>query len=828
MQLGYDLKQALRGLRRGRGFTWAALVMLALGIGATTALFSVVNGVLLSPLGFHDPGQLMLLGEAIPQLPADSAKFAYFVTPAAFLAWQKQATDFSAVAAIGPSSLTLAPPGARPQLLHGAHVSPNFFSMLGVRPELGRLLAPGDARSTARPMVLTDALWRSAFHADPAIIGRHLDAPGTDATVIGVLPPSFRLAGRELGPMLDGEPTQYFDALKFRTGELANLAQDVFSDFNYSVIGRLRPGATREQAIAQSNVILTNLARTAPDKLSLTTLMAPVRDYAVGPVRQQLWLLLGAVLAVLLIVCVNLGGLWLARLADRRRDFAIRTALGAAPSRLARQALLQSVLLGVAGGVAGIICAALALPALVAAAPAGTPRLGAVHLDWRVLLFGLALSLLAGLLTGCIPAWKLGRSDPQSSLKAAGGASTADHASLRSRQSLIAVQAALATLLLAAAGLLGLSLYRLLGQATGFQATHAVVATITLNPYADPQRDQILTQLSTAATALPGVRSSGLTSHLPLQGETWVDGIGVPGRTYPGGQQPTANVRFVSPGYLRAAGIPLLAGRDLAPSDRPQGWPPKSEAAEVAMPEKVVVSAAAVRLLWPGLAPGDAIGRKIVYNGQIQPQIVGVAADVRTSFTALPPAVVYQPYWEQLPYQAALVIRTPLPLAAVATPLRTLIRRIAPQAPITRLEPLGALATAATANQRYQFLLLLVFALLALLLAALGVYAMVAHSVARRAKDLAIRMALGASAGDLWGLVLRQALVPVVAGAVGGVVAALALGRLLAALLFQVSPASPGVLAGVALAVVAAAVVACIAPARRACSTDPLAALRAE
>lgn len=293
--------------RRGGGFVWTVVLTLGLGVGATTAMFSVVNGVLLRPLALRDPGQLMLVGERVPQV-AGSEKFAFFDTPAAFFAWRRQATDFSALAAIRSSSFTLT--GGRPLLLHGAHVSTNFFDLLGVRAQLGRLLAPPDETDTTRPMVITDRLWRSAFGADPAVISRHIGSPGAEATIVGVLPPSFRLEGRELGPMLAGEPTDYFDALKFGRGEQLTA---VFSDFNYSVMGRLRPGVSQAQALAQLDGIQANLARTAPEKLALFAQLAPVRDYAVAGARQELWLLLAGVLAVLLIVCVNLGGLWLTR-----------------------------------------------------------------------------------------------------------------------------------------------------------------------------------------------------------------------------------------------------------------------------------------------------------------------------------------------------------------------------------------------------------------------------------------------------------------------------------------------------------------------------------
>ncbi|MGH9392794.1 MAG: FtsX-like permease family protein, partial [Terriglobales bacterium] len=688
---------------------------------------------------------------------------------------------------------------------------------------LGRTLVAGDETDSARPMVITDQLWRSAFGADPQILGRRIGAPGAMATVVGVLPASFKLSGRALGPILAGEPTQYFDALHFHPGPY-----QVFSDFNYTVLGRLRPGVTLDQARSQLDVIAANLARTAPDGLGLASLLTTVQAYTVAEARQQLWLLLAGVGAVLLIVCVNLGGLWVTRVADRRRDWAIRAALGAAPGRLARQVLGESLTLALLGGVLGIACAALGMRALLALAPADIPRLDQVHLDWRVIVFGLGLSVIAGLLTGLVPALRLGRSDPQAFLKANAGSTTADRSSLRSRQSLIALQAALSTLLLAAAGLIGLSFYRLVSQNTGFASQQAWAADVAINIYNDDQRDHILSQLPAAAAALPGVSAAAVTSHLPLMGETWVDGIGVPGRAVTAAKSLSTNVRFISPGYFHAMGVSLLAGRDLEASDRPKGWPPKSEKEEAAMPGAVVVSAAAVRALWPGMPLGEAVGRKILFNGGTTPAIVGVVADVRTSFTAAPPSVVYQPFWTQPPYHFALVVRSSLPAASLAAPLRQAIWQLAPAAPVPLLRPLASLQSDAVAPQRYQLTLLLLFAGLALLLAAMGVYALVGHSVARRRKEFAIRLTLGAGGGSIWSMIVRQALAPVAGGVVAGLVLAFASGRLLASFLFEVSPASPAVLAAVALAVLAAALLACLAPARNATHTDPVGSLRAE
>lgn len=805
-------------LRRGSfgsGLAWTMIVLMALGIGATTAMFSVINGVLLTPLSLPHPGQLVMVGEEIPNVSQAAAlNLSWLDTPASFHAWTAQATDFQAFAALQGRSMALQQSG-RPLLLHGAAVTPNFFSMLEVHPALGRNFIPADAESNLNPTIITAQVWRTQFAANPDVIGRTVGSPSHLALIIGVLPPSFHVDGRSLGTMTAGEPAQYFQAFKLYGDQT-----DPFSNFNYSVIGRLKSGITPAMALAQLNTIQANVARAAHQgNLTLTAKINTLRDYTVAEAQQQLWILLAGVCAVLLVVCVNLGGLWVTRIADRRRDWSIRIALGAAPGRLVRQVLQESVVLAVIGGILGIVCAALSLRFLIASAPADIPRLDQVHLDWRVIAFGLALSVVAGLITGLVPALRLARSDPQSYLKTSGAATTADRSSLRSRQGLIAVQAALSTILLVAVGLLGLSFYKLIHQPTGFDASHAVAADVVMSAYSSQQREQIFARLPVVAAAIPGVSVAAETSHLPLQGETWIDSMGVTGRTYAPGAQPTVNVRFVSPGYFAAAGIPLLRGRDFAMTDHDDN-----------KIEPVVLSRAAVRALWPDLAhdPAAAVGRALIHNDH-PAQIVGVVGDVRASLKTKPPSVLYAPIVGGFPLGSVeLVVRTTLPAAALDAALRSAIASVAPLAPVPKIRPLAALTTQAVAPQQYQLSLLLLFALVALLLAAIGVYALVSHNVAQRSKELAIRMTMGAGSGDIWGLVVRQALAPVIAGVVAGLIAALLAGRLLASLLFNVSPASAPVLAVVAAAVIAAAVIACLWPAHRATRTDPLAALRAE
>jgi predicted permease len=811
MPYGKHLTLAIRSLRSGGRFTLAVLLLLALGVGATTAMFSVVNGVLLRPLALPDPGQLMLIGERIPQMP-QTAGLAWFDSLAAFSVWQREASDFTGMSLIMSSRLPVMGV-SQPLLLHGAKTSTNFFSVLDVRAALGRTFEPGDETDTSTPIVISNALWHSAFNADPAIIGRDIGMPGSNATVIGVMPEWFQIRGRELGPMFEGSPAEFFRPLQIGPSDLRRT--EVFSDFDYHVIGRLKPGMTRTQALAQLNVIQANLARTAPEKLSLYADLITVQDFAVQGTRQELWLLLGGAGSVLLIVCVNLGGLWISRMADRYREWGIRAALGAAPGELGRQVLCEGIILGLIGGLLGVTCAALGLHTLLAAAPANLPRLEEIHIDWHVLVFGLALSLLAGLLTALVPALRLGRLDPQTALRYASAAASSGFESTRSRQALIALQAALSTLLLTAVGLLGLSFYRLVSEPIGFVAQHAVEAEVSLIDYSNDQRLAILRQLPATALALPGVSEAGFTTQLPLTGEKGMSRFAAPGKVYTAAGAPQMTVSAISPGYLGALGVPLLAGRDLSESDRSQN--------------ATVISAAAVRALWPEDADLRAVVGRAIEDGDTRLNIVGVAADARARLTEPAPPVVYVPYWGAIPpYSGSLVVRSPLPLGALAGPLRQAIGKLAPAAPISKLQPMDRLAANVLAPQRYLLTLLLLFAGLALFLAALGVYALVAHSVARRSKELAIRISLGASAGTIWSAVMLQALSPVIAGLGSGLTTAVLTVPLLRSLLFHVNPTSPAVLVAAVATVGIAAVCACLGPAYRATRTDPLRALRAD
>ncbi|HXR97278.1 MAG TPA: ADOP family duplicated permease [Terriglobales bacterium] len=799
--------QLTRNLLRQRRYTLAAVFTLALGVGATTVIFAAVNGVLLQPLALRDPGGLVRLGQDLPDHPPSDPLFRWFVNPAEFIAWQRL-HSFTGIAASQASSMTLITAG-QPQLIDGAHVTPNLFSILETRPQLGRTFVAGEEKSTLPPVVITDALWRKAFGANPAVIGQSIGAIGLHGTVVGVLPPDFHLEGPELGPMYPARSPQFFYPLGFGADE--NISNP-FSDFNYMVIARLAPGVSIASAKAEMNVTEANLVRSAHSTNRLTAIVDPLANEIVAPAERGLWMLLAGVGALLLIVCVNLGGLSVTKAADRRREWAIRLALGASRQHLAGTLLMENLLLGLVGGGLGLLAAAAGLRGLLAAAPTDLPRLNDIHLDVMVFSFSLAIAVLAGLGCGLVPAMWLWRSDPQAHLKAS---RASDRASLRARSTVIAVEVGLCAVLLATVGLLGMSLYRLLQVPVGFSSERTASTVLHLGAATPQLRLQHLQQVATAAATLPGVSAATLTTHLPLQGETWVDGASVPGKAYANNQNPEVNVRFVAPGYFDTMRMPLLAGRDLSWSDPPD--------------RNIVVSETALRTLWPELdhKPVQVVGRPLKVNSATL-TVVGVAADARTALDRQPPPVIYETAGSFPMTRFTLVVRSNRTPDDLSRALAGVIHRIEPTAPLSAVLPLSSLEAALVAPRWFQLALLICFGVLALILAALGLYALVAQAVTQRLPELGIRLALGAEPGQLRGLILRQGLKPVFIGLAIGLAAAAAGGSLLASMLFEVQPVNFGVLAAVAATVLFVALLAALAPAQRATQADPRVALRAE
>lgn len=803
------MRSAWQFCRREPALAAVIILTLAVGIAANTAIFSVVNGVLLQPLGYRQPGRLMALAEFAPRLAKQYPEIP--VNAPAYLAWKKQAQAFSGMALVTQGRMDLSG-GGRPLALDAAEVTPGLFGVLGVRPSLGRDFLPqANQKGHQYVVILTDGLWRSRFGADPQIIGRAITLDGHAYTVVGVLPRSFQFpTGYELNGVVNlGAGARLFVPHVFTQGDLDG------GNFNFAAIGRLRPGFTPRQARAELDVIQQGVNRKFPQMGTLLVHITPLRQMIVGSAQRGLWLLLAAVLALLLIVCVNLANLLLARATGRRREMAIRGALGAGPGRLLRLALGETVVLALVGGAMGLGLAYFALGALLHWAPPGLPRLANVHMDGAVLGFTFGIAVLAGLLAGAWPAWRMARSDPQEALRAGGARAGEGAGGRRARELLAGLETALTAALLVIAGLLLASFSRVVNVPKGFNTQHLLTVRLQLPAAEYPhsaQRRTFWRRALAAAGALPGVTATAVISNPPLSGNTQVNPITVPGDTRPIIDQPLANTRRVSSGYLQMMGIPLLAGRYLTATDRGK--------------RVADISASAARAAWPGHNP---IGQQFRQGDPSDTpiRVVGVVGNTRAITLLRPPGLmVYRPHGDN--FTSTLILRTALPVTAVAPELRRAVWNIDSTVPVPAIESMGTIVARSVAPRRFQMLLVSLFAAAALLLACLGIYGVVSYSVARRGQELGVRVALGARPADLYALVLWQGLAPVVGGLIVGLLGALALGQALASLLFEVRPTNPAALIGAAVILLAVAVAACWGPARRAVRANPVSALRVE
>ncbi|MGO8788691.1 MAG: ADOP family duplicated permease [Terriglobia bacterium] len=811
-----DLRYGARMLRKNPGFTAVAVLTLALGIGANTAIFSMVNSILLRPLAYREAQKLYLVREIVPELSQT-----YPTLPANlpnFRVWQRECHSFEDIAIIEPFNMTLTSNGDAEQI-PGGRASANLFDVLGIVPQLGRAFLPQeDTPGHDQVVMLTDAFWRGRFHADPAIVGRSLTLNGKPYQVVGVLPTSFRFPkGAQLGGLVEFPPqTDYFKPLGLDLKDF-----DVIGEFDFAAIARLKPGTSARQAVAELNVIQARIAKDAKEGVNLRAELLPLENQVVGTARRGLLLLLAGVGAVLLIVCLNLANLLLVRVPARVREAGIRTALGASRARLARQLLTESALLAILGGILGIGLAYFGLRWLVAVAPANLPRIDEVHVDARVLWFMAVVSVLVGVVFGALPAWCVTHAQPQAALKAGAVTITESHSARRLRESLIGFEVGVGTLLLIMAGLLTTSMVRLLGVDKGFTAEHVLAVDASLPPqsYIKPeQKDTFYDTVLARVQALPGVRSAGWVSKLPLAGQEQVDGISVPGRPTKGFPDAVANYRYVSSGYFQSMGIALRQGRLIEPADRDR--------------HVAVISESVAKQVWPGENP---VGKQFHPGTDKAPltEIIGVVADIRTVALDEPPLLmVYQPAgpaarnWDGS--HASLVVRATIAPTALGTAVRGAIRSVDSGVPILHLRPLTEIVSESVGVRRFQMLLASLFAIFALLLAALGIYGVVSYSVARRRQELGIRIALGARGSELRNLVVLQGMSPVVVGLAAGVLMALAAGGVIRGLLFGVTAQDPLTLASVTLVVLVTAVLACYIPARRATTVDPMVALRYE
>jgi len=813
-----DIRQSLRGLGRSPGFAIAAIGILAVGIAANTSVFSVANAVLFRPLPYSHPEQLVLLNEVIPKLTNVYPTLP--VNAKHFYIWKERARSFADMAILRDDGINITAAGGPPERLGVESVSFNLLPVLGVQPLIGRnFTAEEDRPGNNRVVILTEPLWRRRFHSDPAILNQTIVLDGVPHKVIGVLPASFRFLSPSTVNSFASKmlPTDLFKPIAFTKERL----EEVEGDYNYAVIGRLRPGVTRAQALAELSGLQSGIDREFKLDTGLRATIAPLQQRIVSGSRRGLLILLGSIGAVLLIVCVNLGNLMLARTTARGREMAVRTALGAGAWRIVRQVLTESLVISLTGGLLGIGLAYSAVRVLVAVAPVDLPRLNEVSLDAPALLFAVAISVLAGLLFGLIPSLRAARSEPQDALRGGGRGSTQGRAGLRISEALISMEVALSAALLVAAGLLIGSLTRILASDQGFHADNVLTVKLNLSSskYDEDEQKRVafIDRVLLSVQALPGVRAAASVSVLPLEGESWGDMITRDDDHRPIFQRPLANYRVISPDYFRAMGIPIMQGRTFEPADRDR--------------EVEIVSARTAARIWPGENP---IGRRARRGNDREPfaQIIGVVADTHTALGGDAPLMVYRAYWKThndgMTRNLSLVIRTNQNPESAAKAVRNAIWAIDSELPVPETESMRQIISASVAQRRFQTMLLGGFALAALLLAVIGVYGVISYSVNRRRGEIGIRMALGARAADVRGLVFQQAMRPVLIGLLVGLAAALAFGRLLGALLFEIRPSDPIVLASVTFGLSAAAALACYIPARRATLVDPAAVLRHE
>jgi predicted permease len=784
-----DIRDTWRGLRRDRLYAAAVVVTLALTLGGSIAVFSIVNGVLLRPLGYPDPQALVSIREVLPGIVGRYPTLP--VTMRHFELWRDRTESFQSMAATDWRTATLTGAGEASQVVV-LRTSGTLFETLQIPLALGRGLTREDERPQRAPVVvISDQLWRERLAADPAIAGRPLTLNGTHYTVVGVLPRAFALP--RLQPL--GESGTIANDLAAIVPFRINIANfDWMGTFNYGVIARLKPGITLQQARAEMDVVQGTVAeivrRETQQPAELRAWMAPLEETIVGPVRRGLLLLLGAIGALLLIACANLANLTLTRTIGRMRETAMRGALGASRWRLIRSIIVDQVVLAALGGALGIAVANVALRVFVTTAPTSLPRVQDVTIDARVIAFGAIVAMVAALSVALLPAWRIGRANLESVLRSGGRSS--DRGAQRVRSTLLMAQVALSVTLLAVGGLFVSSLTRLLRVDTGFSPEGAV--TIEIAPgaarYPDTaERAALYDRILERVRALPAVTAVAWTSALPLTGETWVDAVLLPNESMPLATKPSANYRFIGPDYFRAIGMPVIQGRGIEEQDRRTTV------------TAAVISQRTARTLWPH---ENAIGREFTRANPAQRfQVVGIVADSRvTALESDAPLMVYVPYWFNNEGKSVLVVRAQGDPLAVVPAVRSSVRDLDADVAIARVAPLQQVFDAAVEGRRYQTTLFTVFGGSALLIAVLGVYATTAYGVSRRRRELNIRAALGARAAQVFAMVMRQNLTPVAIGLAGGLAGALAVGGVISTLLYEVRPRDPVVLT-VVLCVVA-------------------------
>ena len=807
-----DLRYGIRMLLKQPGFTVVAVIALALGIGANTAIFSVVNAILLRPLNYKDSERLVQVYHNYPKLDLKAS-----VSASGYSHYRDNCDSFEAIAAGTGWPVNLTESGD-PERLPGMAVTHTFFSTLGVEAGQGRLFAPDeDQPGRNRVVVLSDALWKRRFGADPNLIGNTIRLNGENYNVIGIMPPDFQF-GREFGQIIELYSPIAFTPQQLDTARWRN-------EFLF-VIAKLKPAVTIEQAQAEMDTIAANVREQyfgggdANDPSSWGLLLRSVRENVVGEIRPALLVLLAAVAFVLLIACANVANLLLARAALRHKEIAIRSALGAGRGRVIRQLLTESVLLALVGGGVGLALAYWGISALLSLNKDGIPRSNEIGLDARVLFFTLGVSLLTGVLFGLFPAWQTSKTDLHAVLKEGGRSGSAR----RSVRGLFVVgEVAAALVLLVGAGLLLKSFKKLQEVDPGFKPDHLLTMQVALpaTKYTDPQKiDAFYAQALEKIKALPGVESAGVSTSVPMSGANSSGSFGIEGRTVaPGEMSPWGNRWFAGSSYFQTMGIPLVRGRYFDDRDVANA------------PQVAIIDETMQRKFW---ADEDPIGKRLSFQrdpqgNPIWREIVGVVGHVKQKgLEGESPVQYYVPH-RQLPVPGVfLVARTSSDPASLAGAVRGSIQQVDGELPVFRVTSMERMVADSMTQRRFAMTLLGIFAAVALILASVGLYGVMSYSVTHRTNEIGIRMALGARVTDVLAMVVSQGMKLSLAGVGIGLAGAFALTRVMRTLLFGVSATDPLIFAAVAVLLAGVSLAACYVPARRATKVDPMEALRYE
>ncbi len=801
-----DLRFGVRMLARQPGFTLIAALTLALGIGANTAIFSVVNAVLVRPLPFKEPERLVTILETkLPQFPEFPA------SPGNFLDWKQQITVFARLVTYTFASFNLEGTGDPEQLL-GMRVTDGFLAMLGAQPLSGRDFLPEeDSAGRNNVVILSHGLWQRRFGGETKVLNQTVRLSGQNYTVIGVMPATFRFGETDV---------DLWTPMAFT----AEAAQNRGGHF-LTAIGQLKPGVTVEQARTEMLTMAGRLAAQYPEtNLGWSVKLLPLQETVVRDIKPALLVLLGAVTFVLLIACANVANLLLARAAGRQKEIAVRSALGAGRARIIRQLLTESLLLASVGGAAGLLLAKWGTGLLLKLAPQNLPRLAEVSLDGRALAFTAALTLLTGVIFGLIPALQASHPNLNEMMKDAGRGSTEGGRRQLVRSALVVLEVASALVLLVGAGLLAKSFWRLQKVDPGFNPDHALTLSVTLPRTKYPEGTQLAAffqQLLEKVSALPGVQAAGVSNAMPL-GIPFVVAFNIQGRPpLPLSAGQVTNFYGVSAAYFKAMGIPLRRGRLFTERDTKDS------------PQVAVINETMAKKMFPD---EDPIGKRLAFDtGKSDPdwyEIVGIVGDVTQSgLDQATPMQTYEPYRQLVKYPFALasmtlVVRTAGNPTEQTPAIRNAVLHLDKEQPITNIRTLDQFLSTSIAQQRFSMLLLSVFAAVALVLAVVGIYGVLSYAVTQRTHEIGIRMALGAGQRDVLKLVVRHGMLLTLLGVTAGLAAAFALTRLMTTLLFGVSPTDPLTFAVIALLLTFAALLACWLPARRATKVDPLIALR--